>query len=148
MVDPGDGHGERSGGDNAAGGPPSAADARSWAGYKLDGLDGRTAGRVEGVLVDGRSGEPTWLVVRTGRLRGHSAVPIELAAGGIGHVWVPYSREAIRGAPEIDPKVGLDAESERALCDHYGVPEASGRRALIAAREDQALTSVPAPDGG
>lgn len=123
--------------------PEALAEVRSWAGFKLDGLEGRSAGRIEGVLVDASSGEPVWLVVKTGRLRGHSAVPAELAAGGIGRVWIPYPRDAIRSAPEVDPAVGLDPETELRLCDHFGLPDDSDRRSELKDREGEELTAVP-----
>lgn len=121
---------------------PGLEEALSWVGYKLDESGGRSAGRVEGVLVDAASGEPTWLAIKTGRLRGHSAVPIDLAAGGIGHVWVPYARETIRSSPEIEPGGGLDRDSEVRLCDHYGIPPGFRRRAALEGRADDGPTSV------
>lgn len=128
--------------------PELLREALSWAGFKLDESGGRGAGRVEGVLVDSGSGEPTWLVVRVGRLRGHSAVPVEHAAGGIGHVWVPYSKETIRSSPEIGVGAGVGRELELALCDHYGLPPGAARRKELEERDDSGPTSVPAHAAG
>lgn len=68
--------------------PSDLEEARSWIDFKLDEMGGRSVGRIEDVLVDAESGAPAWLLLRTGRLRGRAAVPFELAAPGIGHVWV------------------------------------------------------------
>ena len=123
--------------------PAGLDEALSWAGHKLDDISGSTAGRVEGVFVDAASGEPAWLVIRIGRLGHRSAVPFGLAAAGVGHVWVPFSRETIKSAPEVDPGTGLDPTQEAALCAHFGVAPGSGRLAGLGGR-DGALSSVPA----
>ncbi len=124
--------------------PSTLEEARAWAGRKLDDVNGSTAGRVEGVLVDAESGEPSWLVIRIGLLGRRSAIPFELAVGGPERVWVPLPREVIRSAPEVDPAAGLEAGQEAALCSHFEIPEGSGRAAAIAGREPGAAGSVPA----
>jgi hypothetical protein len=101
---------------------PGLKEALAWVGFKLDDIGGATTGRVEGVLVDGRSGTPTWLVIRVGRLGHRSAVPATAAAGGVGHVWVPYPRDLIRSSPEIDPGAAIGPEREAVLREHYGIP--------------------------
>jgi hypothetical protein len=121
-------------------------EAQSWVGSKLDELDGGTVGRVEGAFVDSRDGDPTWLIIRIGRFGRRSAVPFELAAGGVGHVWVPFPKETIRSAPEVDPAAGLDRGSEIALCEHYGIVAGAPRHETLAGREDGEPTSIPAPE--
>ena len=128
-------------------GPLGLEEARSWIGFKVDEIGGATVGRVEGAFVDARDGSPSWLVIRLGRFGRRSVVPFDFVAGGIGHVWVPYGRDAIRNAPDFDPASGLDRELEIALCEHYGIPAGDGRRAVIEAEDDQAPTSVPAEAG-
>ncbi len=121
----------------------SLDEARGWVGAKLDEIGGATAGRVEGVLVDVDSREPSWLVIRVGRFGHLSAIPYEVAAGGVGHVWVPYPRDGLRGAPEVDPSAGMGFRREIQLCDHFEIPAGTGRRAQIEGREDDSFTSVP-----
>lgn len=123
---------------------PSLDQARGWVGAKLDEIDGATTGRVEAVLVDAGSREPSWLVIRVGRFGHLSAIPYEVAAGGVDHVWVPYPRDLIRGAPEVDSEAGIGFDLEIALCDHFGLPAGARRLAQLEGREDDALTSVPA----
>lgn len=124
--------------------PLELEEALGWVGHKLDEIGGATAGRVEGVLVDVQSGEPAWLLIRLGRLGRRSAVPFQLAAGGVGHVWVPYPKRLIKDSPEVDPGAGLDHADELELCDHYGVPPGVGRRAELEGREGATRTAVPA----
>lgn len=103
-------------------------------GSKLDDSGGGSVGKVEGVLIDAVDGAPTWLVVRLGRFGRRAAVPYDYTASGVGHVWTPFARETIRAASELDPSAGFSAADERALAEHYGVPEGSGRLAAIAGR--------------
>ena len=105
---------------------PDLEEASSWIGFKLDDADGRGAGRVEGLFVDSRDGAPTWIAVKTGRLRGHSAVPFEFAAAGIGHVWVPYAKEQIRSSPEVDPTAASTTPSSRRSASTTGSPRDRG----------------------
>jgi hypothetical protein len=124
--------------------PIATEQALSWVGHKLDDIAGTTTGRVEGVFVDTITGEPAWLLIRIGLLGRRSVVPFEMAAGGSEHVWVPFTREAIRNAPEVDPAVGLDPLAEAEICAHYEIAAAAGRSAAIADRDSVALSSVPA----
>jgi hypothetical protein len=124
--------------------PLATEQALSWVGHKLDDIAGNTTGRVEGVFVDAMTGDPAWLLIRIGLLGRRSVVPFEMAAGGAEHVWVPFTRETIRTAPEVDPAVGLDPLAEAELCAHYEIAAGAARSAAIADRDSVALSSVPA----
>ena len=101
----------------------SAEQALGWVGHKLDDLGGTSIGRIEEILVEPESNEPSWLLVKVGRLGGRrTAVPFEMAAAGVGHVWVPYPRETIRSAPAVGRGTGLEPELEDELRRHYAVP--------------------------
>lgn len=123
--------------------PPSVHDALSWIGFRLDDVSGSAFGRVEGVLVDSADGEPAWIVART-RLRHRSAVPAEFVAPGARRVWVPFSKEAVRTAPEIDPADGLDPASELELYEHYELSGTGGRRAALGTRDADGPSCLPA----
>ena len=124
--------------------PIATEQALAWVGYKLDDITGTTAGRVEGVFVDTVSGEPAWLLIRIGLLGRRTVVPYEMAAGGAEHVWVPFTREVIRNAPEVDPAVGLDPLAEAEVCGHYEIPADAARSVALEGRDSVALSSVPA----
>lgn len=124
---------------------PAGVDAAlACVGSKLDEVSGSAIGRVESALKDAVDGSPTWLVVRLGRFGKRAAIPFDYAAPGVGHVWTPFDRDAIRAASELDPSGGLSVADERALASHYGVPEGSGRDGAIAERDDDDPGSVPA----
>src|SRR6185295_19257795 len=88
--------------------PRAELDAiRAWVGHRLDGLAGEPVGRVEGVLVDDATGTSEWLLARMGRFGHYALIPARDAVEGVGHVWVPYTREQILAAPHADPKASL-----------------------------------------
>ncbi|MEO7197536.1 MAG: PRC-barrel domain-containing protein [Solirubrobacterales bacterium] len=120
------------------------AEALACVGAKLDDLGGTPAGRVDGVLVDAADGAPTWLVVRLGRFGRRVAVSYDSAVLGVGHVWVPYPRDTIRAASNLDPSSGLTTAEERELAGRYGIAEGSARLAVIAERGDGDPGSIPA----
>jgi hypothetical protein len=114
--------------------PPRAAEARGWRGWRIDDVDGKRVGSVEAVYVDAATGEGAWLLARLGRLRRRrTALPLGDSVGAAGGVWVPYERALIRAAPAVEPGAELSRELELALCTHFGIPDGSGRAAVVAA---------------
>jgi len=126
--------------------PPSAAEAKGWAGAPLSTLDGGEVGRVEGVYTDSTRGEPVWLVARLGRRRGARvvAVPLGGCAGAPFGAWAAYEAETIRSAPVVDAARPLRREHELTICAHYGIGEAVGRAAAVAGLAEGAVTAQPA----
>jgi len=135
--------------------PPSLDEARGWAGLELDDVEGRPAGRIEGVYADAESAAPVWLLVASGRRRrgflglGRRdpktvAVPLRECAAMPGRAWTAQPLEALRGAPTIDPSRPLLREHETAICAHYGIGEAAGRQSELAGRADGVVTAQPA----
>jgi hypothetical protein len=102
---------------------PDAEEASSWIGARVDDMAGNPVGRIESLLVDAVAETPTWFVIRRGRFGRRSAIPAPFAAHAGGHVWIPFSRDTIRTAPDVEPSEGLSREDERRLAAHFGVPE-------------------------
>jgi len=123
---------------------PGAEEVRGWTGHRLDEISGGNVGRVDGVFVDEATGAPEWLLARMGRFGHYTLVPGRDAVEGVGHVWVPYSREQIRKAPKVDPDAPLTAGTERELLDHYGIAVSAGRAADLEQLADSAVSARPA----
>jgi hypothetical protein len=119
---------------------PGVDEVKGWVGARLDEIGGASVGKIEGVYVDERSAEPEWLLVKIGRFGRRSLVPARDAVGGVGHVWVPFPRDTLRGAPRVEPGHPLDIERETELSTHYGI----ARAAQLADRPPGAVTSRPA----
>jgi hypothetical protein len=119
-------------------------DVREWSGHRLDAIEGKSVGRVEGVLVDAESGRPEWLLARMGRFGHHTLVPARDAVEGVGHVWVPYTRDQIRRGAKVEPGGSLSAAKERELLAHYGIAAEAGRFAELGERGPEAISARPA----
>ena len=115
----------------------------SWTGHRIDEITGGHVGRIEGLLIGESSGEPEWLLARMGRFGPYTLVPARDAVGGVGHVWVAYTRELIRKAPKVDPNQSLLAAAERRLLEHYGLAVDADRATELAARADDAVSARP-----
>jgi len=130
--------------DSPTGALPSAGEVRAWAGNAVDDLSGATVGQVHGLFLDAGSGDPSWLIVRQGRVRGTLvAVPLRNCAAAASRVWLADERDAIRSAPVVDPTKPLLREHELTICAHYGIGEAVGRAAEVAGRPAGSVTSQP-----
>jgi hypothetical protein len=129
-----------------AGALPSLAEAAGWRGLELDDLRGDAVGRIEGAYADAESGQPAWLVVGVGRRRRAKSVVVSVreCAAMPGRAWTAAKREAMLGAPAVDPRRPLLREHEIAICEHYGIGEPVGRHAEVAGRPEGDVTAYPA----
>jgi hypothetical protein len=122
---------------------PTREEVESWIGFRLDELSGAGIGKIEDAYVSKDGGRPEWLLIRVGRFGHHTVVPARDAVGGARHVWVPWDRATIRGAPQVEPGGALTAEEELQLCDHYGIAAGLGRAADLAEAPSEETTVVP-----
>jgi hypothetical protein len=120
-----------------------ADEVRGWKGHRLDEIGGGAVGKIEGAYVDALGGYAEWLLVRMGRFGHHTLVPARDAVAAVGHVWVPYALDQIRGAPKVDPRRPISREYELALLQYYGVGGEAGRAAEISGRDEGAATANP-----
>jgi len=95
-------------------------EALGWIGLRVDDIYGAAIGRLEDIWIDPSTGAPRWLLVKEGRFGGRSTlVPFGEAVAGDDHVWIPYEREVVREAPQIEPGVPLTQQVEATLRNHY-----------------------------
>jgi hypothetical protein len=113
----------------------SLNEALGWIGSRVDDIYGANVGRLDDVWIDPGTGVPRWLLVKEGRFGGRSTlIPFEDATAGAGHVWVPYEREVVRQAPEVEAGASLTQQVEAALRSHYSAnsPAAVSHRSQAA----------------
>jgi hypothetical protein len=122
----------------------SFAEAIEWLEMPVDGLGGRTLGRVAGIHLDAEDGEPRWLLIKLGPLAGSTAIPIEHAAEAAERVWIAYDRDSVYEAPRFKPDESLSASQELELAAHWGIGEGRGRAAEVADRDSDEVSAVPA----
>jgi uncharacterized protein (TIGR02271 family) len=82
--------------------------------------DGDKIGSVGQVYVDPSTGRPNWVTVKTGLFgMSESFVPLDAADTSGNELRVPYSKQMVKDAPNIDPDSELsDAEADR-LYEYY-----------------------------
>lgn len=123
---------------------PNLNEALGWIGSRVDDIYGAGVGRLEDVWIDPGTGMPRWLLVKEGRFGGRTTlIPFEDATAGAGRVWIPYERDAVREAPEVEPGTPLTQQVESALRAHY----AANAPAAVAHSHRNPPPPAPAPGG-
>ncbi|MFB7089000.1 DUF2382 domain-containing protein [Streptomyces sp. NPDC056296] len=86
--------------------------------------DGNKIGDAKHVFFDDMTGRPEWVSVKTGMFGSNeSFVPIRDAALVQDHIEVPYGKDQVKGAPNVDVDAGghLSETEEHRLYDYYGI---------------------------
>jgi len=96
-------------------------------GTTVYGTDGEKIGRAGQAYVDDQGGEPEWVTVNTGLFgTNETFVPLrdaELTGDGL---TVPYTKDQVKDAPNVDPDNGhLDKDEEQRLFSHYDITNVS-----------------------
>jgi uncharacterized protein (TIGR02271 family) len=96
-------------------------DVQQWRGLKAVDADGEKVGTIDEVYLDQRSEQPEWVTVSTGLFGTRTTfVPIADAQAAEGEVRLPYRKEQIKDAPNIEADGALSPDEERRLYEHYG----------------------------
>lgn len=86
------------------------------------GSDGQPIGKVGQVYLNDRSGEPEWVTVRTGFFgMKQTFVPLQDARRSGEELRVPFDKEMIKGAPNVDVDDRLSLDEEADLYRYYGM---------------------------
>jgi len=110
---------------------------RSWQGRTMVDRDGDKLGDIESIYVDDQTGQPAWALVNTGLFGTRSTfVPIAQASATGDQVQVPYEKQRIKDAPNIDPDGHLSEQEEQELWRHYGLDYGAGDDADRAATDE------------
>ena len=100
---------------------------RSWQGRTMVDRDGDRIGNIDAIYVDDQTGEPEWALVNTGLFGTRSTfVPIAQAAAHGDQVQVPYEKQRVKDAPNMDPDGHLSEQEEQELWRHYGLEYGGG----------------------
>ena len=126
---------------------PSLDEALGWVGSRVDDIYGAGVGRLEDVWIDPGTGMPRWLLVKEGRFGGRTTlIPFEDATAGAGHVWIPYERDVVRDAPQVQAGAPLTKQLESALREHYAAgsseEEDQARRSYTEATHSGSATGL------
>ncbi|MEU7829350.1 MULTISPECIES: PRC-barrel domain-containing protein [unclassified Nonomuraea] len=95
---------------------------RSLLGSRVIGADGEEIGKVGQVYLSDSTGEPEWVTVRTGLFgMRQTFVPLMNARRSGEEIRVPFDKDTIKDAPNIDIDGRLSLEEEARLYRHYGI---------------------------
>ena len=101
---------------------PDVDTVRSWQGATMVDRDGDRIGTIESIYVDDQTGQPEWALVNTGLFGTRSTfVPIAQASAFGDQVQVPFEKQRVKDAPNIDPDGHLSEQEEQELWRHYGL---------------------------
>jgi uncharacterized protein (TIGR02271 family) len=101
---------------------PTTTDVEAWIGQDLVDPEHDKIGKIDQVYLDRETGEPTFVAVKTGLFGTKSSlVPIAAAQAHGEHVQVPYGKDQVKDAPNVDADEELSEAEEQQLYDHYGL---------------------------
>jgi stress response protein YsnF/sporulation protein YlmC with PRC-barrel domain len=105
-------------------GSPDIHTALDWRGRTVVDRDGEKIGTLKEIYLD-EAERPGWGSVHTALfgLR-QTLVPLSQAMPDGDRLQVPYDREVVKSAPNVDPEVQIDPEEEQRLYRHYGLGDA------------------------
>ncbi|MFI0406160.1 PRC and DUF2382 domain-containing protein [Actinomadura sp. 3N508] len=102
---------------------------RELMGMSVTDTHGTKVGTIKQVYLNDDSGAPEWVTVHTGWFgMRESFVPLSGARKAEGMLQVPYDKETIKGAPNVDADEHLSHAQIVDLYRHYGVRPPAGRR--------------------
>jgi uncharacterized protein (TIGR02271 family) len=110
--------------------------------------DGDKLGKVGHLFLDDETGRPEFVSVNTGLFgTNESFVPVADATFDGERLTVPFSKDKIKDAPNVDAESGhLDPSDEDILFDHYGMTGTSAGTDWDDLGRDHLDTGVSAPD--
>jgi sporulation protein YlmC with PRC-barrel domain len=82
--------------------------------------DGDKIGNIEEIYLDAETDRPAWAVVQTGLLgTRRTFVPLRDAIEEEGVLTVPYEKDAVKNAPQVEHDGAISKDEEAALMRHY-----------------------------
>src|SRR3954453_7578175 len=102
--------------------------ATQWHGRTAVDRDGDKLGTIEEIYLDDSTGQPEWLVVKTGLFGSKSTfIPLQDAQENGDQIRVPFEKAQVKDAPNVDPDQQLSQEEEAGLYRHYGLEYGENR---------------------
>ena len=96
-------------------------DLQGWIGRTAVDQDGDKIGKVEEIYVDDQTGQPEWLAIKTGLFGSKlTFAPLSGATSAGDDLQLPYAKDLVKDAPNVDADGHLEPEEEASLYRHYG----------------------------
>jgi uncharacterized protein (TIGR02271 family) len=101
---------------------PTTQNVLEWRGQELLDNDGQKIGTIEEIYLDTETDQPEWALVKTGLFGGKGTfVPLQEANPSGDGVQVPFEKNHVKDAPNVDPDGQLSQSEEQTLYQHYGL---------------------------
>ena len=95
-------------------------------GRSLFGSDGEKIGKVGQIYLDDTTGRPEWATVQTGLFGTRETfVPLREVSGSGEDLNVPFTKEKVKNAPNVDADGHISADEEAELYRYYGLGESN-----------------------
>ena len=95
-----------------------------WCGCEVVDRDGDKVGKITEIFVDHDAEGMEWATVKTGMFGMRSSfVPLDQAMREGDMIRVPYEKERIKDAPNVDADGELDRDEEQRLYAHYEIED-------------------------
>ncbi len=122
--------------------------AREVVGATAHGSDGEKIGKVGQLFLDDQTGQPEFVTVNTGLFgTSESFVPVEGATLEGDRLVVPYTKDKVKDAPNVDLDRGhLDPDEEQRLFEYYGLGMTNGTTDTTQTYAEGHDTSGPTTD--
>ena len=102
--------------------------ARTLSGKTMMGAGGEKLGTIDTLYADREDGDPTFATVQTGAFGTKTHfVPLAEATLSGDTVTVPYGKDLVSSAPNVDADAELEPAEEERLYSHYGVGSGSSQ---------------------
>src|SRR4051812_47543633 len=93
-----------------------------WRGQELLDNDGQKIGTIEEIYLETETDQPEWALVKTGLFGGKGTfVPLQQANPTGDGGQVPFEKNHVKDAPNVDPDGELSQSEEQTLYEHYGL---------------------------
>jgi sporulation protein YlmC with PRC-barrel domain len=108
------------------------------------GSDGEKLGSVGQVFLDDATGQPEFVTVNTGLFgMKESFIPVAEATFDGGSLTLPYTKDKVKGAPNVDVDAGhIDQTEEDELYRYYGLGSGTGYTETVGTGEGFATTGT------
>ena len=107
---------------------PEKTEVLEWRGLTAVDSEGSKLGKIEEIYLDSETDRPEWALVQTGMFGGKSSfMPLRDVRADGDNVVAPYSKDQVKGAPQMEPDGELSQQDEAALYSHYGVDYGEAR---------------------
>ena len=100
--------------------------------------DGDKIGSVGQVYLDDQTEQPTFVTVKTGLFgTNETFVPLDKAQATEGGITVPFEKDFVKDAPNVDADANLTPEEEQRIYEYYSMDYAAGRDDVRHDRDDR-----------